>query len=59
MDLEGIMLSEVSRTEEYKYHVISLKCGLKNKKSNTHKTNSSQTQGANRGLPEGRAWGYG
>ena len=28
MDLEGIMLSEVSQTEKDKYHVISLICGI-------------------------------
>ena len=28
MDLEIIMLSEVSHTEKYKYHMISLMCGI-------------------------------
>ena len=28
MNLEGIMLSEVSQTEKDKYHVISLICGI-------------------------------
>ena len=28
MDLEGIMLSEVSQTEKNKYHMISLVCGI-------------------------------
>ena len=33
MDLEIVILSEVSQTEKYKYHMISLICGiLKNKK---------------------------
>ena len=28
MDLEGIMLSEISQTEKDKYHIISLTCGI-------------------------------
>ena len=28
MDLEIIKLSEVSQTEKYKYHMISLICGI-------------------------------
>ena len=28
MDLENIILSEVSRTEKDKYHMISLICGI-------------------------------
>ena len=28
MDLEGIILSELSQTEKDKYHMISLICGL-------------------------------
>ena len=28
MDLEGIMLSEISQTEKDKYHMISLLCGI-------------------------------
>ena len=28
MDLESVILSEVSQTEKEKYHVISLICGL-------------------------------
>ena len=27
MDLEGIILSEISQTEKDKYHIISLICG--------------------------------
>ena len=34
MDLEGIMLSEMSRMEKDKYHMISLICGLKKTKVN-------------------------
>ena len=29
MDLEGIMLSEITQTEKDKYHIISLICGIK------------------------------
>ena len=28
MDLEGIMLSEISQTEKDKYYMISLICGI-------------------------------
>ena len=28
MDLEIIILSEISQTEKYKYHMISLICGI-------------------------------
>ncbi len=28
MDLEGIMLSEISQAEKHKHHVISLICGI-------------------------------
>ena len=28
MDLEGIMLSEISQTEKDKYHMIALICGI-------------------------------
>ena len=28
MDLEGIVLNEISQTEKDKYHVISLTCGI-------------------------------
>ena len=37
MDLEGIMLSEISQIEKDKYHMISLLCGiLKTKQINKH-----------------------
>ena len=32
MDLEIVILSEVSQTEKYKYHMISLTCGILKKK---------------------------
>ena len=28
MDLETVILSEVSQTEKKKYHMIALKCGI-------------------------------
>ena len=28
MDLEGIMLSEISQAEKHKHHMISLTCGI-------------------------------
>ena len=42
MDLENIMLSEISQTEKDKYHMISLICGIQNmnlftKQKQTHR----------------------
>ena len=34
MNLEGIMLSETSKTEKDKYHIISLTCGIFKKQTN-------------------------
>ena len=34
MDLDSIMLSEISQTEENKYCIISLLCGILKKKTN-------------------------
>ena len=34
MDLEGIMLSEVSQMEKEKYHMILLLCGIQKNKQN-------------------------
>ena len=34
MDLDSIMLSEISQTEENKYRIISLLCGILKKKTN-------------------------
>ena len=36
MDLEIIILSEVSQTEKEKYHSISLRCGILKKKNDTN-----------------------
>ena len=36
MDLEIIILSEVSQTEKDKYHMISLICGILKKKKDTN-----------------------
>ena len=38
MDLEGIMLSEISKTEKDKYHTISLICGILKMKQTNHQT---------------------
>ena len=38
MDLEGIMLSEISQTEKDKYHMISFTCGSKEKNKQIKKT---------------------
>ena len=37
MDLEGFMLSEISQTEEDKYHVISLICAIQKGKKKKNK----------------------
>ena len=34
MDLDTVILSGVSQTEEYRYHMILLKCGIKKKGTN-------------------------
>ena len=36
MDLERVILSEVSQTEKDKYHMISLACGILKKKKGTN-----------------------
>ena len=40
INLEGIMLSEMSRTEKDIYFMISLKCGIFKKERQTDKPNS-------------------
>ena len=47
VDLEGIMLSEVSQTEKDKYCMISLTCGIQKTEQK-----DSQTQRTNWWLPE-------
>ena len=49
INLEGVMLSEISLSEKDKYHMISLIYGIKNKTAITHtptkhKTTNSQIQ---------------
>ena len=39
MELEGIILNEISQTEEDKYYMISLNCGIL-KKKNTYRKQS-------------------
>ena len=43
MDLEGIMLSEISKTEKDKYHTISLICGILKMKQTNHQTEKKKT----------------
>ena len=50
MNLEGIMLSEISSTEKNKYHVISLESGIL-KQVNKQKQKQTYIQR----LPEGRS----
>ena len=45
MDLEGIMLNEISQTEKDKYHMISLICGIqKISQMNKHKKTETETE---------------
>ena len=56
MDLDGIMLSEISQTKKNKHLIISLpKQNLYTKQTEM----DSQIQGTNRWLPEGRDLGDG
>ena len=57
MDLEIIILSEVSQTEKNKYHMTFLICGIQKNDTNEliYKTEiDSQTQKANLWLPKGK-----
>ena len=59
IDLEGMMLSEISQIEKDKYCLISLICGsLKTKQMNKYNKTSSEIQihRTNKWLPEGRGW---
>ena len=56
MDLEGIMLSEISQKEKDKYCMISLICRIKQVKQDTEYNNKkaeSHIQRANQWLPVG------
>ena len=57
MDLESIMQSEIIQTEKYKYHMISLTCGMKKTEDNSNGTNIYRKQigGYQRQLTEGQA----
>ena len=60
MDLEMIILSEVSQTEKDKYHIISLICGILKNDTNEliYKTETDpQTSKTNLWLPEGKGGG--
>ena len=60
MDMEIIILNEVSQTEKDKYRMISLICGILKKKTNEliYKTETdSQTQKTNLWLPKGKGGG--
>ena len=42
MDIEGIMLNEVSQTGKDKYHMISLECGSKEQNELTNKIEAGE-----------------
>ena len=52
MDLEGIMLSEISQSEKDKYHMISLICGIqwKNKQNRNTLINTDWQLSEGRGI---------
>ena len=54
MDLEGIMLSEISRMQKDKYRMISLMCNLNEMKWSKNKPVDTDWQ-----LPGGRVVGIG
>ena len=54
MNLEDIMLSEISQTEKDKYCIISPICGMKKKKSNSAKKRVEQQNSGFQGL----GWGW-
>ena len=57
MDLEDIMLSEISQTEKDKYCMLSLICGtykMKQTSEYNKKETCSQIKGTNYWLPVGR-----
>ena len=58
MDLEGIVLSEISQTEKDRYCMISLTCGIL-KKTKTKKLNSSELQRIDWWWPEAGCNGVG
>ena len=60
MDLEGIMLSEISQTKKEKYHMISLICGISktikiNEQTKPNKNKHVDTE--NRVVAKGRRGG--
>ena len=60
MDLEIIILSEVSQKEKDKYPMISLACGICDTNETIYKTKiDSQTQKTNLWLPKGQWQGEG
>ena len=44
MELEGIMLSEISHTEKDKYCMISFICGIEKKQTPKPRTSNSEMQ---------------
>ena len=59
MDLEIVILSEVSQTQKDKYHMISLTCGIENMRQIDISMKQKQTHNYREqtcGLPRGRGW---
>ena len=54
LELEGIMLREISQSEKDKYHVISLICGFE--ETNQPKKKKEKKQTLKYGEPSGCSW---
>ena len=54
MKLEGIMLNETSQTENDKYHMLSLTCGIQKKKENKFKSTENRSVAV-----RGKGWVWG
>ena len=55
MDLEGIFLSEINQIKTDKYYMISLICGIFQKRKKGRKSSYMDKTGRARG----RSWGFG
>lgn len=58
IDLEGIMLQEISQTKKTKFHMISLTCGIQKAKQRPNKTKQKQKREQMGGWQRGGKWGW-
>ena len=59
LDLEGILLSEISQKEKDKYHMISLICQIQKQNKQNKQNKTHKIQRTDQWLPEGRGLGVG